>query len=282
MPRVHQVTIVGMGLIGGSLGMAIKRRHLATTVVGLSRSPSTIRRAIQRGAIDTGTTDARRAVAAADLVIVATPVDCIVPQALRLARWMRPGSLLTDVGSTKAHIVMTLERRLPRHVTFVGGHPLAGSEQRGIAAATPRLFDGSLCIVTRTARINRASLQRVTAFWKQVARRVIVMSPRQHDRILAATSHVPHLLAFSLVAASSPMRLPWAPPSFVEMTRVAKSDPDLWDDIFLTNREALLVMMDRFEQHWRVLRTLIARRDHTTLRRVLRRAHSLRYALHDH
>src|SRR3989338_377922 len=150
MTLFKQVTIVGLGLMGGSLGLAIRRNRLASTVVGLSSHAATLRRAKARGAINSGTTNAKQAVQDADLVVLATPVDTIVPLALRLTTWMRPGSILTDVGSTKATIVNALERRLPRHVAFVGAHPLAGSEQRGIEAAEAWLFDGAVCVLTPT------------------------------------------------------------------------------------------------------------------------------------
>src|SRR3989338_7054150 len=185
MTLFKQVTIVGLGLMGGSLGMAIRRRRLAATVVGLSRTSATLRRATQRGAIDVGTTDGRRAVQDAELVVLATPVDVMVPSAVRLARWMRPGSVLTDVGSTKTSVVSELQRRLPRHLACVGAHPLAGSEQRGIEAADARLFDGALCVLTPTSRTDARSLQRVKRLWQSLGARVVMMSPREHDRVLA-------------------------------------------------------------------------------------------------
>ena len=279
MPRFNRVTIVGLGLIGGSLGMAIRRRHLARTVVGLSRSPSTLRRAKARGAIDRGTTDGARAVRDADLVILATPVDAIVPYGKRLARFMRPGSILTDVGSTKASIVRALDRALTPQVAFVGGHPLAGSEQRGIDAANAELFDQSLCILTPTARTDRQALRAVRRFWAPLVEEVVTMSPGQHDRLLAATSHLPHVLAFCLASAVETAPLSRAPRSFLEMTRIAKSDPDLWDDIFLSNRAALLSASARFERRWRTLRAIMARGDRAALRRFLAEAQSTRHAI---
>jgi prephenate dehydrogenase len=280
MPLFRQVTIVGLGLIGGSLGMAIRRRRLAARVVGVSRRSATLRQAKARGAIDTGTTDARRAVAEADLVVLATPVDLIVPQAKRLLRWMRPGALLTDAGSTKARVVAALDRRWARGIRFVGAHPLAGSERRGIQAAEPRLFDGSVCILTPTGRTDQRALARLSRFWRAIAGRVMAMSPQEHDRALAAASHLPHLLAYALAGSIVPS-LPRAPRSFLEMTRIAKSDPDLWDDIFLSNRRPLLASAARFDRGWRRLRSLIRRGQAPALRRRLARAQSRRNTLHD-
>jgi prephenate dehydrogenase len=275
----RQVTIVGLGLMGGSLGMAIRRRRLARTVVGLSRSQAAVRQAKRRGAIDWGTTDAQQAVAGADLVVLATPVDAIVPLAKRLAGSMRPGSVLTDVGSTKAAIVQRLSA-LPGRVAFIGGHPIAGSEQRGITAADPDLFDGSLCILTPAARTSGVALSRVKRLWARLASRVVTMDPRAHDRLLGGTSHLPHLIAFALAQAVTPPSS-CAPRSFLDMTRVAKSDPELWDDIFLTNRGAILSAAGQVERHWKALRDAIVRRDRAALRRLLTRAKTMRDALKD-
>lgn len=279
--RFKQVTIVGLGLIGGSLGMALKRRRLAKTIVGLSRTAAGVRRARRRGAIDVGTTDPRRAVEDADLVVLASPVDCIIPQARRLSRFMRRGTILTDVGSTKRRIVGALEGRLPRGVAFVGAHPLAGSEQRGIGAARADLFEGSVCLVTATARTDRQALARVVGLWKPLVRRVLVMDPARHDRWLAAVSHLPHVVAFCLVEAADHGARSIAPRSFLETTRMAKSDPDLWDDILLSNRTTLLASMRRFEQRWNRAKRLLVRHDARSLRHVLRHASILRQALRD-
>jgi prephenate dehydrogenase len=277
MAVFRQVTIVGLGLIGGSLGMALRRHRVAARVIGVSRKASTIREAKRRGAIDEGTTNTRQAVVGADLVVIATPVDTIVPYAKRLAPFMRPGSVLTDVGSTKVSIVQQLSS-LPRRTAFVGGHPIAGSEQRGIGAATPRLFDGSVCILTPTARTNRRALSAVKRLWAPVAGRVVTMDPRAHDRLLGGTSHLPHLIAFALAGAVG-SSTKCAPRSFLDMTRIAKSDPDLWDDIFLTNRDAILAAAGRFERHWRSLRNAVAHGDRATLRRVLASAKRNRDAI---
>ncbi len=274
-----RITIVGLGLVGGSLGMAIRRRRLAKTVVGLSRNASTLRAARRCGAIDVGTTDARRAVEGADLVVLATPVDTIVPYAKRLGRWMKPGSVLSDVGSVKGQIVRSLERAMPRGVAFIGAHPLAGSERRGIAAADARLFSGSTVVLTPTRRTNRRALRSVRQLWQSLTSRVVAMDPERHDRLLAAVSHLPHALAFSLVAATDAQALAIAPRSFLDATRVAQSDPGLWEAIFLQNDRAVVAGMDRFERQWRLLRRTIARGDRSTLHRLLASVQSTRNAV---
>ena len=278
----NRVTIIGLGLIGGSLGMAITQRRLARRVVGASRSEATIRQAKRRRAIDVGTTDAVAAVRDADLVVLATPVDAIVPHAKRLAPYMRPGSILTDVGSVKGPIVGALERAMPRRVAFIGSHPLAGSEQRGIGAASASLFEGSACIVTATPRTDRRALRDVSRLWKMIVRRVVVMSPERHDRRVAAISHLPHALAFCLMEATDAGALDLAARSFLDATRVAASDPELWDDIFLSNRSALLAAMKRFDHRWRILQAHLMRQDRAALRRLMRHAQATRQALDGH
>jgi len=279
---VERVTIVGLGLMGGSLGMAIRRRHLAREVVGYSRTSKTLAQAKRRGAIDRGVADLRRAVQGAQLVVLATPVDTIVPLAQRLAPHLPAGGVITDVGSTKGQIVRALERSLPRTIAVVGAHPLAGSERQGIAAARATLFDGTACIVTATRRTNRRALRTVTRFWNAIAHRVVIMEPRRHDALLAATSHLPHLLAFALMGSTDDAALALAPRSFLDATRVAKSSPELWDDIMLSNRAAIVESMRRFDRQWRALRTWLMRGNRPALRALMTRAKAKRDALERH
>lgn len=281
MALFKQVTIVGLGLIGGSLGMAIRRRRLAERVVGLSRTEATLRVARRRGAIDTGTTDEQTAVREADLVVLATSVDLIVPQAKRLSRLMRRGSILTDVGSTKRSIVNALTGQLPRRVAFVGAHPLAGSEQRGIMAARAELFQGSTCVITKTAASDPRAVARVRTFWKRLAGRVVLMSPERHDRLIAQVSHLPHVLAFCLVEATSSEALAMAPRSFLEATRVAKSDPALWAAILRDNRAAILQALEAFERRCRRMRQALDGGRSRRLARFLHHAQAIRCALRD-
>ena len=276
MARFRQITIVGLGLIGGSLGLAVRRRHLAGRVVGLSRRAATIRLAKRLGAINTGTTNAQQAVRDADIVIIATPVETIVPQAKRLARWMKPGSVITDVGSTKAGIVKGLGS-LPRGIAFVGGHPVGGSEQRGLDAAELDLFEDAFFILTPTTRTPRTAVARVTALWEPLVKRVVVMDPASHDRVMAQTSHLTHAVAFTLSRAGAGADM--ISPSFLDATRVAKSDPALWDDIFLTNRREILRAIERFEREWRRLKQVLSRADRAGLLKFLARAKQLRDAL---
>jgi prephenate dehydrogenase len=279
MAVVRHVTIVGLGLIGGSLGMAIRRHGVAGRVVGVSRKRATLAMATRRGAIDAGSADLASAVAEADLVVLATPVDRIVQDGLAAAAAMRPGAVLTDVGSTKQQIVAGLRRT---GVAFVGAHPLAGSEQRGIAAARPDLFDGAVCVITPTAQTPASAQRLVAGLWRSLGCRVTTMTPAAHDRALAAVSHLPHALAFSLIAATDPSLRRLAPRSFLDATRVAKSDPDLWDDIFVSNEAAVQQAMDRFERSWQTFRALVRRGDRRGLRAWLAAAQRARERMDGH
>ena len=279
MAIFDQVTVVGLGLMGGSLGQAIRRGRLARRVVGVSRKSSTLRAAKRIGAIDEGTTDLAAACRTASLIVLATPVDLIVPQARLAAAPAPAGCIITDLGSTKSKIVAALERGLPRGVSFVGSHPLTGSEQRGIVAAKPDLYRDATCVVAVTKRTPAAAKQRVARLWRALGSRVVTMDPRVHDRLLAEVSHLPHVVAFAMMAAVSQQALALAPRSFRDATRVAASDPDLWDDILLSNRGPILQTLARFEHRCAELRRLMQRNDRQRLRRLLRHAQAIRQRL---
>ncbi len=278
MPRFNRVVIVGLGLIGGSLGLAIKRRRLAREVVGVSRKEATLRQARRCHAIDRGTRVLAEAVHGSDLVVIATPVAQIVPIAQRVARMAAHGTIITDVGSAKSAIVRALDVTLPPHVHFVGAHPLAGSERRGMAAAATDLFEHSLCVLTPTRRTHRPAVRRVRALWQSLDTRVVLMSPNDHDAAVAAISHVPHVLAFALMQSTPATSLPLASRSFLDATRVAASDPQLWQEIFLMNRRPLLTSLQRVERELRRLRRVLGHGDAPALTRWIRVAQQRRLA----
>ncbi|PIQ83528.1 MAG: prephenate dehydrogenase [Candidatus Omnitrophica bacterium CG11_big_fil_rev_8_21_14_0_20_63_9] len=276
MALFRQVTIVGLGLIGGSLGMAIKRRRLAREVIGLGRKRPTLLAARRRGVIDRGETDPKRALRGADLLVIATPVDTIAPFAALFSRWLKPGAFVMDVGSTKAAIVRVAQKEMPDGVAFIGAHPIAGSEKRGLAAASATLFEDAVCVLTPTPRTPSAALSRARRFWRALGSDVITMSPQAHDRLLASTSHLPHALAYCLSRSVEIKPFRRAPPSLLDMTRIAKSDPELWDDILLANRKELLSAMARFERSWRALRSHVRSGRRDALRRFLIQAQTKR------
>ena len=189
------VCIVGVGLLGGSLALALKRRRLAGRVVGTDRLPGLLSRGLERGMIDEAEPDLGKAVASADVVVFCTPVDVIAAQAIEASAHCKPGTLLTDVGSTKSAIVAAVEGRMPAGVDFVGAHPLAGSEKSGPEYAQIDLFEGRLVVLTPSATTTPAALDRARAFWLDLGARVEVLGAAEHDHALALTSHLPHLVA---------------------------------------------------------------------------------------
>ncbi|HKX18057.1 MAG TPA: prephenate dehydrogenase/arogenate dehydrogenase family protein, partial [bacterium] len=222
MVPFNRAAIIGVGLIGGSLGMAMRARRLAREVIGVARVPETIGTARARGAIDRGTTDPVEGVAGADLVVLATPPDLVVSMAREILPYLPAGAVVTDVASVKGTIVREIEAVLDpsQGVAFVGGHPMAGNEGRGIGSAAEDLFEGSVYLVTRTPRTDPAAADRLAALAQALGARAIVMDPDAHDRAVARVSHLPYLLAAALMGAAEDETAA-AGPSFLGATRVA-------------------------------------------------------------
>ena len=241
MPLFGRVTIIGVGLVGGSLGMAVRRRGLAREVVGVARVLETTAEATQRGAIHWGTLDPTDAVPGADLVVVATPPERVVPMARRVLPLLTHGALLTDVASVKSEIVRSVEPlvRPNSGVSFLGGHPMAGNEGRGIGAASADLFEGTNYLITPTARTAPAAVERLSEFARALGATPLVMDPAEHDRVVALVSHLPYLIAAALMAVASGGAERAAGPSFLGATRVAGSSIDMWTQICRLNSEAI-------------------------------------------
>jgi cyclohexadieny/prephenate dehydrogenase len=279
MLRHNVLTIVGVGLIGGSIGLAAKQRGLVRTVRGLGRQQSSLQRALTAGAIDEGRLDPAAALAGADLVIFCTPVDQIAGQIVRFAELCKPGALLTDAGSTKGKIVADVEASLPEQVHFVGSHPLAGSEKRGPDFADAELFEGRWTVLTPTPRTNAEALAKVKAFWMALGSRVRTMTPADHDRARALTSHVPHLVAAALAGSLTPELYDLAASGFRDTTRIAAGDPGLWTAIFAHNRDAVLVALTEVEAKLQEFRQAVTAQDWAALQQLLSQAKKVRDAL---
>jgi len=243
----ERVAIVGVGLIGGSFGMAIRARGLAREVVGVTRVEARISQARSRGAIDRGTVDPASGVTGADLVVLAVPPDQVVPMARRAIPHLRPGALLTDVASVKAEIVRSVDALAgsESRVTFVGGHPMAGNEGQGIAAAEPGLFEGTAYLITPAPRTPRDGVARLADLARAIGAVPIEMAPDEHDRAVALTSHLPYLVAAALMGAGG-AAIPAAGPGFLGATRVAASPVALWAEICRLNREEIRRALEVF------------------------------------
>jgi prephenate dehydrogenase len=271
------LAVVGVGLLGGSVALAARRRGLGR-VVGIDRDAETLEHARRRGLVDDVSTELRAA-ADAELVVFCTPVDRIPEQALELAPLCRTGTVLTDVGSTKADIVRRLEGRLPADVAFVGGHPLAGSEKQGHGHANADLFLGRCVLLTPTSSAPEWATQRVEAFWHTLGATVRRMTPEEHDRAMALTSHLPHLVASALAGTLPPELADLTATGFRDTTRLAAGGPELWSAIFASNRDALLEALGRFTEHVERFRTALEANDFTALAELLRQGKRLREGL---
>jgi prephenate dehydrogenase len=266
------VAIVGVGLIGGSIGLALRQRGLAHRVVGIGRRPASLRLARKVGSVNSTTVELARGVAKADLIIVCTPVDQIVEHVRAATAHGPPGALITDVGSTKADIVAQLDAGLPRGARFVGSHPLAGSEKAGPATANPELFTGRIVVVTPGDRTAEADVTAISRFWSSLGADVCRMRPDEHDEALAATSHLPHLAASALAAATPEEFLPLVASGWLDTTRVAAGDAELWTQIFRGNRANLLAALDRLERALADFRGALERDDRRRLGKLLDQA----------
>lgn len=228
--------IIGVGLIGGSIGLGARRSGQFGLILGAGRDTGNLAKAKSLGCIDESHTDLAAIARRADVLVFCTPVDQIAAQILSIADQCRPGTLITDAGSTKAEIVAQVEEDLPSHVDFVGAHPLAGSEKRGVEHARADLFDNRLTVITPTHRTSSPAESRCEEFWKSLGSRVARLSPEKHDRALALTSHLPHLLAAALAGILPAELHEFVATGFRDTTRVAAGDPALWTPIFLQNR----------------------------------------------
>ncbi|QDV37472.1 prephenate dehydrogenase [Tautonia plasticadhaerens] len=276
MQRYGTVAIVGVGLIGGSIGMAIRARGLADRVIGIGRDTDRLDEARGLGAIDEGTTDPEGALDGAEVVVVCTPTDRIAADVCRFAASSHPDVLITDVGSTKRRIVEAVEADDRARGVFVAAHPLAGSERRGAAAARSDLLDGRVCVLTPTDRTPIDRRDRAARFWSSIGGRVVMLDPDAHDSALARTSHLPHVAAAALALSVPAGTIELAAGAYRDGTRVAASDPDLWVAIFRENPEHLIAALDEYRRHLDRFREALTDDDPGELRSLWSRARALR------
>jgi prephenate dehydrogenase len=274
MPPLGRLTIVGVGLVGGSLAMAARRRGLAREVIGFGRGAANLDVAVRRGILDRAATDLGEAVRDAEIVVLAVPVATCGPLAAEMARHARPDAILTDVASVKAPVVAALEAAWPEAGRVVGAHPIAGSDRTGAGAADAGLFDGRRCILTPTPRTAPAALARVAALWRDVGAVVETMEAARHDEILAWVSHAPHAVAYALVEAvgraeAGDALLAYAGSGFQDTTRIARSSSELWRDVLLANAAAVSGALAGFRRVLAELERALAAGDAQAVERLL-------------
>ena len=261
----NKVVIIGTGLIGGSLGLDLRKKHLAGQVIGLSRKKKNANLAKKNGAIDL-IGSSLNVVRDADLVVLATPVDVIVDIAAKIAGKLKKGCIVIDVGSSKENIVSKISKPIPN---FIGCHPLAGSEKKGAANLKANIFNGSVCILTPIAKTNISTLNKIKLLWRKLGAKVVILSPKKHDQILAFTSHLPHAVAFALMGSIPEQFLSMSSGGLNDTTRIAASDANLWSQIFLSNRKNLLPAFYSFQKKFGALKLALEKKDKKGLTKIL-------------
>ena len=275
MVEYDTVAIIGVGLIGGSIGLALRERKLAQKVIGVGRRQQSLDAARKVGAIDNGVTNLANGVSQAQLIIVATPVDTIAERVIQASVACPAGALITDAGSTKESIVAAVDAGLagrrsgPR---FVGSHPLAGDHRTGPEHARADLFEGRTVIITPTAHTRPAAVTEVGGFWQSLGANVRSMRPAEHDAALAVTSHLPHVAAVALAAVTPSNLLPLTASGWRDTTRVAGGDPALWQAILTANRQHVLDALDLLGQTFATLRQSLEQGDNESLISILETA----------
>jgi prephenate dehydrogenase len=275
---IDKLAVVGVGLIGGSLALALKEAGAVGHVVGIGRGLPNLETAKRLGVVDSFTRDLAEGVADADVIFLATPVLSLGGVAAQAMPHLKAGAILTDGGSVKQAVIDAIEPHLRDDVQFVPGHPIAGTENSGAEAAFASLYCDRRCILTPTARTSAAALEQVRRMWQVVGSQVVVMDVDKHDRVLAAISHLPHMVAYALVNAVGAYDrydeniLAYSAGGFRDFTRIASSDPTMWRDIALTNREALIEMMGQFETFFAELKEDVALGSNERLYEFFRRS----------
>ena len=284
MRRLKRLAVIGVGLVGGSLALALRRAGAVAAIAGFDRDAQALERAAALGVIDTAAASASDAAKGADLVVVAVPVRSIGPVLHDVALAMDPHAVVTDVGSTKGEVVSLAREELrDRFPRFVPGHPIAGREASGVEAAVADLFRAARVVLTPATATAPDAVELVKACWEAAGARVASMPAERHDRIFAAVSHLPHVLSFALVSEiagrdDAEDLLGFAAGGFRDFTRIAASSPEMWRDIALQNRAALLEELDRYGARLAVFRELIARGDGPGLERLMTEARTARHA----
>ena len=278
----NKVTIIGVGLIGGSLAKVMKARNLAGEIHGSGRSREALERAIKLGVIDRMGQSSVHAVVNADLVVLATPVGTFEPIVREIAPHLKNGAILMDVGSVKGGLVRTIEGLLPAGVHYVPGHPIAGREKHGVDAATEMLFQGAKCVLTPTERTDQGALEAVKALWSIAGMQIIMMNAEIHDHVFAAVSHLPHAAAYAMVStvaefyAGTENYITYTGAGFRDFTRIAASSPEMWRDICLLNGKYIVEMIEQYQFSLNKIKRAIKHRDGRKLEELLRAASDLR------
>lgn len=284
--KFRKLALIGIGLIGSSIALAARRQGLAEVIAISTRKSETLEEARALDLGDIYTLDAAEAVRGADLVILCTPVGAYEGVIKAIAGALEPGAILSDVGSVKAHVVKVVGPHVPEGVSFIPGHPIAGTEHSGPSAGFPELFAGRWCVLTPAADVPAAQVDKLVAFWEAMGSQVECMDAAHHDMVLAITSHIPHLVAYNIVGTVADLEtatqsevIKFSASGFRDFTRIAASDPVMWRDVFLTNREAVLEMLGRFLEDLSVLQRAVRTGDGPALEAMFTRTRAIRRSI---
>jgi cyclohexadieny/prephenate dehydrogenase len=278
-----RIALIGIGLIGSSIAHAARRAGCVTHIAGYSRSAESRDAAGRIGFCDSLHDDMADCVRDADIVVLCVPVGAIGPAAAAIAGALKPGAILTDVGSVKSAVIRDAGPHVPEGVHFIPGHPIAGTEQSGPESGFATLFDDRWCILTPPPGTDDAAVARLSAFWEALGAKVEIMEPRHHDLVLGITSHVPHLIAYNIVGTAADLEevtqsevIKFSAGGFRDFTRIAASDPTMWRDVFLNNREAVLEILQRFTEDLTALQRAIRWGDGDALFNLFQRTRAIR------
>lgn len=287
-PLFEKIALVGIGLIGSSLARVIRREGLARHIAISTRSAPTLARAEELGLGDSYATDAKVAVADADLIIVSVPVGSSGAVAIDIASALKPGAILTDVGSTKASVIAQMAPHVPAGVHFIPGHPLAGTEKSGPDAGFAELFENRWCIFTPLPDTDAVALEKLSEFWRRCGSNIDTMDPEHHDMTLAIVSHLPHIIAYNIVGTADDLEsvtksevIKYSASGFRDFTRLAASDPTMWRDVCLHNKDAILEMLARFSEDLASLQRAIRWGDGDKLFEMFTRTRAIRRSIID-
>ncbi len=287
-PHFDRVALIGLGLIGSSLGHAMKRAGLAKHIAGHARSEETRKRALEIGFVDSVHGSAADAVKDADLVILCTPVGALGAIAAEIEPHLKKGAILTDVGSVKLAVIRDMGPHVPEGVHFIPGHPIAGTEESGPDSGFPELFDNRWCILTPVPGTDTQAIEKLSAFWTACGSKVDVMEPKHHDLVLAIVSHLPHIIAYNIVGTASDLEtvtqsevIKYSASGFRDFTRLAASDPTMWRDVCLNNKEPILEMLARFSEDLTALQRAIRWGDGDKLFDLFTRTRAIRRSIVD-
>lgn len=284
----HKITIIGFGLIGSSIARAVKDRHLARRIVAADVSDAVCKKVLELGLADEITTDIVRSVSHSDVVFICVPLGAYKQVAQAISPFLKAGAIVTDVGSVKEAAIDIIGPLLPDSVHLVPGHPISGTEHSGPAAGFASLFEDRWCILTPLAETDVKAVEQVTKLWEAFGARIEIMDPKHHDLVLGITSHLPHLIAYTIVGTANDLEddiksevIKFSASGFRDFTRIAASDPIMWRDIFLQNREAVLEMLQRFTEDLTALQKAIRRGDGTFLFDVFSHTRAIRREIID-